>query len=261
MAPAFCPAVFIGHGSPMNALADNAYTRGLRALGRRQARPEAIVVVSAHWTTEGSRVTAQDDPEQIYDFYGFPRELYEVRYPCRGSARWAGRIARDPGFGVAPSSGWGIDHAAWAVLVHLFPDADIPVLEISLDAAESPAGHLELGRRLRPLRRENILVIGSGNVVHNLGRMKAETDAEPFAWAVRAQARIRRAVADGSDRDLTDFPGSDADALAAAPTLEHFLPALTIAGMRQPGEPACFHHEGIQNGSVSMLSWSFGGDG
>jgi 4,5-DOPA dioxygenase extradiol len=253
------PVVFVGHGSPMNAIQDNAYTRSLADLGRRLGRPEAVLVVSAHWTTVGTLVTGQQDPPQINDFYGFPDELYEVKYPCRGAAALAGRIAADKAFGGIRASGeWGIDHAAWAVLRHVFPDADIPVLELSLDSHKTPAGHFEVGRRLQPLRNEGVLIVGSGNVVHNLGRMEPDPDAEPYAWAGRAHRRIREAVAAGADEDLIAFPGSDRDAAAAAPTTEHFLPALVIAGLREPGEPVCFYHEGIQHGSISMLGWMAG---
>jgi 4,5-DOPA dioxygenase extradiol len=253
------PVVFFGHGSPMNVLEDNRYTRAWREVGRALPRPRAILCVSAHWYTEGTGVTAVDEPRTIHDFYGFPRELYALQYPAPGEPALAARV-KDL---LAPTSvsldrEWGLDHGTWAVLRFAYPEADVPVLQLSIDGTQPAAFHYELGRRLAPLREEGILLAGSGDVVHNLRLMKREQNAVPYDWAVRFNDFVRDALARGDHDALVEWEAAGADARLSIPTPEHYLPLLYCLGALGKGEPARFAVDGIEIGSVSMLSVVFG---
>ncbi len=254
------PVVFFGHGNPLNALDDNAYTRGWRAIGQSVPRPRAILAVSAHWYIPGTHVTAMDAPRTIHDFGGFPPELYRVRYPAPGSAALAERVRAL----VAPAPagldfGWGLDHGAWSVLVHAFPDADIPVVQLSLDETLDARAHYRLAQRLAPLRDEGVLVVGSGNLVHNLHAFAwGRHSVAPFDWAVRFEAYAREAMLLGNDEPLVDYESLGADALLCAPTPEHYLPLLYVLALRAPGDPIAFPVEGVDGGSISMLSVRIG---
>lgn len=244
------PVLFIGHGSPMNALADNAFTRSLRQVGVDMPRPSAVLVVSAHWLTHGTRVLCARSPRTIHDFYGFPPELYALDYPAEGGISFARAAAR--ALGAPCDDTWGLDHAAWAVMRHMFPDADIPVFEVSLDMGLDPEEHHELAARLAPLRDRGVLVVGSGNVVHNLGAMRWDEGAEPFDWAVAFDAWVRDRLIDDDTAALLAYEETGRIAELAVPTNEHYLPFLYAAALRDPGDELDFTYEGIDLASVSM---------
>jgi 4,5-DOPA dioxygenase extradiol len=255
------PAVFIGHGSPMNAIEENSYTRSLKNLGREMPRPEAILVVSAHWLTKGTYVCCVQKPETIHDFYGFPEELYRIEYPAQGSPAHA-KILSDISNGeVLCDLTWGLDHASWAVLRHIYPKADVPVFELSLDYFpgtfdEKPLRyHYELARKLANIREEGVLVLGSGNAVHNLRTIDFHnTNLPPYDWAKAFDEELRTALLSEDVEKLIDYrtmPGGD----MAVPTLDHYLPMIYALGMKQPNESLEFVHEGFQNKSISMRSF------
>ena len=254
------PAIFFGHGNPMNALAENDYTEGWSAIGRSIRRPKAILCISAHWYVPATAVTAMETPRTIHDFGGFPRELFEVQYPAPGSPELAARVAEmlSP-LDVALDKEWGLDHGTWSVLCHVFPDADIPVVQLSIDDTKPPAFHYEVGTRLAPLRDEGVLVIGSGNLVHNLHTYAwGKHAAEPFDWAVRFEMQARELLISGDQSPLVNYEALGSDALMAAPTPDHYLPLLYVMGARQPGDEVSFPVEGVDGGSVSMLTVKFG---
>ena len=251
------PAVFVGHGNPMNALEDNSYTRGWRAIGQSLPRPRAIVCISAHWYIEGTRVTAMDRPRTIHDFGGFPGPLYEVTYPAPGDPVLASRVAEllKPTEVVQDGETWGLDHGAWSVLVHLIPDADVPVIQLSIDETEPPSIHYELGRRLSALREDGVLILGSGNLVHNLHTYAwGRHGVEPFDWAQRFEARVRRLLTTREHQPLIDYGSMGPDAKLSIPTPEHYLPLLYVIAGCAGNEQVTFPVEGIDGGSVSMLA-------
>jgi 4,5-DOPA dioxygenase extradiol len=255
------PAVFIGHGSPMNAIEDNSYTRSLDRLGQEMPIPKAIMVVSAHWLTKGTCVTCVQRPETIHDFYGFPRELYQIEYPAPGAPSFAKMLAEISSEQVRCDQTWGLDHASWAVLRHIYPKADVPVFELSLDYFpgtfdEKPVRyHYDLARKLSNIRDEGVLVLGSGNAVHNLRMIDFHNNnAMPYDWAKTFDDELRKdLLASNYDRliDYREIPGGD----LAVPTLDHYLPMIYTLGMKQPGESLKFIHEGFQNKSISMRSF------
>jgi 4,5-DOPA dioxygenase extradiol len=247
------PALFVGHGNPMNAIETNAITGAWRALARTLPRPRAVACVSAHWYLPGTRVTAMERPRTIHDFGGFPPELFAVQYPAPGDPALARRI--EELCGARPDTQWGLDHGAWSVLCHLFPDADVPVVQLSLDDTEPPTFHFERGRRLRPLRDEGVLVLGSGNLVHNLHAYAwGRHPVEPFDWALRFEQRARQLIQDGDHVPLVEYESLGRDAVLSAPTPDHYLPLLYVLGARHASDVAGFPVEGIDGGSVSMLA-------
>jgi 4,5-DOPA dioxygenase extradiol len=261
------PALFIGHGSPMNMVLANGFTRSLADLGPRLPRPEAIMVISAHWLTHGTFVGCMEKPRLIHDFSGFPEELYRVKYDCPGAPAPARQVTGLDGARglIRCDTMWGLDHASYAVLRHLFPAADIPVFEMSLDYSfndwhpKQVSYHYKLGRRLRPLRDMGILVIGSGNMVHNLDLVDfANMDAPPFDWAAEADGRMRSHLLAGDHRELVDYLSMGEAASLAIPTLDHYLPMIYTLALQEEGEEIGFIHEGFQNGSVSMRSFRIG---
>ena len=251
------PAIFLGHGNPMNALLDNPWTRAWSTLGAALApKPRAVLAVSAHWYIAGSAVTAMAAPRTIHDFGGFPRELFAMRYPAPGdpalAARIAGLLAPLP---VEQDQSWGLDHGTWSVLCHVFPEADVPVVQLSIDETRPPAFHYELGARLRPLRDEGVLIVGSGDVVHNLEAYAwGARPAQPYDWAVRFESRLRERLVAGDHTALIDYAALGEDALHSVPTPEHYLPLLYVLGTRQEGESTMFPIEGVDGGSISMLA-------
>ena len=249
------PVIFFGHGTPMNTLARNRYTEAWRRLGQAMPRPRAILCVSAHWYTHGTGVTAMERPETIHDFYGFPQALFDVQYPAPGDPALAARV-RDllQPVDVDLDQTWGLDHGTWSVLVHAFPDAGVPVVQLSIDGMQPPRFHYELGRRLAPLRDEGVLVIGSGNVVHNLRVLDRRDDAPGFDWAVRFNDRVRNALAARDHDALIDYAAGGEDAALAVPTPEHYLPLLYIAALQGEDEPISFPVDGIDKGSLGMLT-------
>lgn len=247
------PALFIGHGSPMNAVLDNSYTRMLGKLGESFERPEAILVVSAHWQTRGTYITGSDKPRQIYDFYGFPEELYKIKYETKGSKKYCEIILQELNDeDIKSTDSWGLDHAAWAVLLHMYPKADIPVIEMSLNVLGDEEYHYNLGKKLYKLREKGILVIGSGNIVHNLMEMKQEIDANPYNWAMEFDEYVRVAINNNEYKKLIDYKKIRKVAQLALPTNEHYLPLLYIEAMQGEDDSVNFIHEGIQNASISM---------
>ena len=251
------PALFVGHGSPMNALEDNAFTSAWRTVAGEIPRPRAILCVSAHWQTDGPHVTAMERPRTIHDFYGFPPELFRVQYPAPCSPWLAGRVvALGAAHGIAKNSGWGLDHGAWSVLTHLFPAADIPVLQLSLDASKTAAEHYQFATRLRPLRDDGVLILGSGNVVHNLRRMNWQQPDSAYDWAARFNACVRNILLDRDHAALFDLAGDDAK--LAVPTPEHYWPLLYVAAQQTPDESIEFFNDHIEYGGIGMLSCRVG---
>lgn len=252
------PVVFFGHGSPMNTLDRNPYTEAWRKLGAAMPAPKAIVCVSAHWYTEGTAVTAMSRPRTIHDFYGFPQALFDVRYPAPGAPELAERVrSLLAPLEVALDESWGLDHGTWSVLKHAYPNADVPVIQLSIDGTQPPQFHYDAGRRLAALRDEGVLVVGSGNVVHNLRLMKRD-GGEAFDWAVRFNERVRAALASRDHRTLIDFGGLGEDARLSVPTPEHYLPLLYIAALQRDDEVMSFPVDGYDLGSVSMLTAAAG---
>ncbi|MGH8995621.1 MAG: 4,5-DOPA dioxygenase extradiol [Acidimicrobiales bacterium] len=253
------PAVFIGHGNPMYAVVPNRYAEAWAALGRELPRPSAVLSISAHWYVPGLAVTTMARPRTIHDFGGFPRELFEVSYPAPGDPGLAERVRsllapRE----VAPDTSWGLDHGTWSVLRHLYPEADVPVVQLSIDARQEPAYHAEVGRRLAPLRDEGVLIMGSGNVAHNQQLAQFGDAVPPSAWALRFEADVRARIEAGDDASLVSYPDLGEDARLAVPTPDHYYPLLYVLGARHPDEAARFPVEGIDASALSMLSTVLG---
>jgi 4,5-DOPA dioxygenase extradiol len=253
------PAAFFGHGSPMNALERNDFTDMWRAFGESVPRPRAILVVSAHWYINATAVTAMPAPRTVHDFYGFPEELFAVEYPAPGAPELAAEIAEvvKPTWVGLDRDSWGIDHGTWSVLVHAFPEADIPVLQLAINAMKPAEYHVELGTKLAALRRQGVMVIGSGNIVHNLGRVDLRQAATGFDWAHRfneaAMACLLESPADAAR--LVEHPDYD----RAAPTPDHFIPALYFAGLAAAdGSTADVLIDGYLAGSLSMTAYGLG---
>lgn len=237
-----------------------AYADAWRRLGGALPRPGAILMVSAHWYIDATAVTAMAAPRTIHDFHGFPEELYRLSYPAPGDPLLAARVADllAP-LDVRRDHVWGLDHGAWAVLRHLYPEADIPVVQLSIDRTRPPAFHYELGRRLRGLRDEGVLVAGSGDVVHNLRAARWRGAAPPYDWAERFNTLVKRTIAKGDRQRLIDYPALGEDAHLSAPTPEHYLPLLYVLGATWDDEPVRFFTDNITMGSVSMLGVAIGG--
>jgi 4,5-DOPA dioxygenase extradiol len=255
------PAAFFGHGNPMNALEDNRYTAAWRAFGRSVPRPRALLVISAHWYINATAVTAMARPRTIHDFYGFPRQLFDVQYPAPGLPELASEIsdAVHPTWVGADIDSWGIDHGTWSVLVHAFPDASIPVVQLSINADKPLDYHLELGAKLAPLRERGVLVIASGNVVHNLRGMRWDLADDGYEWAQRFDEAAKERML----TDPTEFASLDAhhDYGHAVPTPDHFIPALYLAGLA--GTVGQNHDtrvlvDGYAYGSLSMTAYTLG---
>jgi 4,5-DOPA dioxygenase extradiol len=254
------PVIFFGHGNPMNALLKNVYTDGWVSIGNSIPRPKAILSVSAHWYLPTTAVTACLTPRTIHDFGGFPKELYQIQYPAPGSLELAQRV-RDllNPISVELDESWGLDHGTWAVLRHVFPQADIPIVQLSIDKTQAPQFHYEIGRRLGVLRAEGILIIGSGNIVHNLHTYAWGTEGvDPFDWAVRFEKQAREILLKGDDAPLIAYEKLGRDALLSIPTPEHYLPLLYVIATRGQGEHIRFPVEGVDGGSVSMLAIQIG---
>jgi len=252
------PALFIGHGSPMNAIEDTPYSRAWRKLGAALRKPRAILVVSAHWFTRGTAVTAMEKPKTIHDFGNFPKVLHEMQYPAPGSPELAAEVAAllAP-VPVALDTRWGLDHGAWSVLVHMFPKADVPVVQLSVDAQKTPNQHFDLGDHLAPLRERDILVMATGNVVHNLEFMDPGR-SQPYEWATRFDASVRNALETRDNGTLIAYE-KNPDAALAAPDADHFLPILYIAGIRRDDDPLTHVVDGgLDMCSVSMRAFQVG---
>lgn len=254
------PAIFFGHGNPLNALASNHYTEAWREIGQSMPRPSAILMMSAHWYGTGTAVTSGAAPRTIHDFSGFPPELYRVNYAAPGDEALAQRVHEmlSPDT-VALSDDWGLDHGTWSVLMHAWPAADIPVVQLRIDATRPPRFHYELGRRLGPLRDEGILLAGSGNLVHNLRAYAWDRPETPaFGWAARFEQSARRLIDAHLDERLIDFPALGDDAQRAIPSPDHYLPLLFVLGARRAAEPVSYPVQGFEGGALSMLSVRIG---
>jgi 4,5-DOPA dioxygenase extradiol len=254
------PVIFFGHGNPMNALSKNAYTDGWVSIGKSIPRPKAVLAISAHWYIPAYAVTANLMPRTIHDFGGFPQELYKVEYPAPGSPELARRVKYllNP-VSLKLDESWGLDHGTWSVLTHVFPKADIPVVQLSIDERQPPSFHYEMGKRLAPLREEGVLVIGSGNIVHNLHAYAwGRRAVGPYDWAVRFEKEVRELMLKGDDAMVVAYEGLGPDAMLSVPTPDHYLPLLYVLGLRKEKEQVSFPVEGVDGGSVSMLAVQIG---
>lgn len=253
--PSALPAIFFGHGNPMNALRQNPYTQAWGEIGKALPRPKAILSISAHWFVPETGVTVTTAPRTIHDFGGFPSELYQVKYPAPGDPQLARRVQKL----LAPlpvklDESWGLDHGTWSVLCHVYPQADVPVVQLSIDATQPASFHYEIGKRLAPLRDEGVLIAGSGNLVHNLRAYSWGEPAEPLDWAMQFEQQARAMLVAGELKPLIDYQKLGRPALLSIPTPEHYLPLLYVAATRQQGELIAFPVEGIDGGSISMLA-------
>src|SRR5947209_3228886 len=254
------PAIFFGHGNPMNAVLNNNYTEAWQSIGEQTPKPRAILAISAHWFVPGTGVTISTAPRTIHDFGGFPRELYEVQYPAPGDADLARRVkAMLAPMEVTLDYSWGLDHGTWSVLRHVYPNADVPVVQLSIDEAQPASFHFEIGRKLAPLRGENVLIVGSGNLVHNLHAYAWGRHApEPYDWAIRFETDARAMMLAGEYKPLIAYESLGREAILSIPTPDHYLPLLYVIASRQQGEPITFPVEGVDGGSISMLSVQVG---
>jgi len=245
------PVLFIGHGSPMNAVEDNAFTRKLREVRKKLPEAKAICVVSAHWVTRGCQVQASEWPRTIHDFYGFPKTLYEVNYPAPGAPEEAKRLAMERHLQIDHE--WGLDHGAWSVLRHLYPKAEIPVFQVSLDHERTFEEHVALGKEMKELRERGVLIVGSGNLVHNLRKINWEMHAAAYPWAEEFDGKVKKAI---EERDVNSLAAPDrwgSGLLGEAhPTLEHYVPVLYCLGATDAKDKVSFPYEGIEFGSISM---------
>jgi len=267
MAAMKMPVLFIGHGSPLNIILKNDYTRRLAELGKELPRPRTILVISAHWLTDGTYVTCAESPKTIYDFYGFPDELYRLSYPSPGApevAKLITELAKKPSIKCDYSR--GLDHASWAILRHIYPKADIPVIELSLDYSPyngwnrpTLQSYYELARRLSLLREKDILIIGSGNIVHNLRVVDMHNmEAKPYEWAVEFDEKVKRDLLDRNHKDLLDCQNMSRATSLSIPTLDHYLPMILAIGLQGENDDLEFVYEGFQNRSISMRCFKVG---
>lgn len=254
------PAIFFGHGNPMNALAVNEWTERWAQIGRDIPRPQAIVCVSAHWYPPATLISVQERPRTIHDFGGFPPRLYQFQYPAPGAPDLARRVHSLLGdFNAQLDEQWGLDHGTWSVFCHVFPDAGVPIIQLSMDETQPAEVHYEIGRRLAPLRDEGVLVAGSGNLVHNLHAYSWGHHATgPYDWAIRFETLARDLIANRDHDPLIRYESLGRDAMLAAPTPDHYLPLLYVLATQQEGERVTFPVEGVDGGSVSMLTVQIG---
>lgn len=250
------PVLFLGHGSPMTTITDGPERRSWQALGRALPRPQAILAITAHWETRGAtHLTTEDRPKTIHDFRGFPQELFDVRYPAPGSPGTVERVTALIGYDrVVRDETWGYDHGAWGVILPMYPEADVPLVAMSLDRTLSPRQHFQLGERLAPLRDEGVLIVASGNVIHNLALWRQSAGTQPD-WALRFRERINRALVEGDVETLLDLDSEDA--VLATNSAEHYLPLLYAAGARREGDEVVLFNDTV-DGALSMTSVLFG---
>ena len=252
------PVLFVGHGSPMNGIENSEFAETWRKIGEILPRPSAILCISAHWETDDARVTTSKHPETIYDFWGFPKELYEVKYPAPGSPELARSIIEMlPKEQIISDPNRGFDHGCWVVLVRMIPKADIPVIQLSLDQSLSPQAQYDLAAKLSPLRQKGVLIIGSGNIVHNLG-IRKENGAEPYDWAVEFYSQAKRLIEKGDHKSLIEYQSLGRAARLSIPTNEHYLPLLYALALQKPGDSLHFFNEEIVSGSISMMGLRIG---
>lgn len=249
------PMLFLGHGSPMNAIEDNAFTQGWRAIAKNLPKPNAILCISAHWETKGTFVTGMEKPRTIHDFGGFPKELFAVQYPAPGSpalAKQTQEVVTSAHIGIDHQ--WGLDHGAWSVIIHLYPKADIPVVQLSLDRGLSPQQHYALARELGALRRKGVLIVGSGNMVHNLGVIDWRNPEGGYDWAVEANTRMKELIMNEGHAQLADYRAQGRAFQLSIPTPEHYLPLLYVLGLKDRKEPVKLYNDRTVMGSIAMTS-------
>ncbi len=254
------PAIFFGHGNPMNAVTHNGYTEAWRRMGRETPKPKAVLSISAHWYVAATGVTVTTAPRTIHDFGGFPQELYQVQYPAPGDPALARRVQKllAP-LDVKLDNSWGLDHGTWSVLRHVYPEADVPVVQLSIDETKPASFHFEIGKKLAPLRNEGILIAGSGNLVHNLHTYAwGRHPRDPYDWAVRFESAAKQMMLAGEHGPLIDYGALGRDAALSIPTPDHYLPLLYVLAARQEGEIIRFPVEGVDGGSISMLAVQIG---
>jgi 4,5-DOPA dioxygenase extradiol len=256
------PVLFLGHGSPMNAIEENEFVKGFRAIGQKLPKSNAILCVSAHWETRGTFVTAMEKPRTIHDFGGFPEALYEVQYPAPGSpelAREAQKLVRKTP--VGSDDKWGLDHGCWSVVKHLYPHADVPVIQMSLDRYRSPQFHFELAKELAALRNKGILIVGSGNMVHNLGMVawdKLSEEEYGYGWAMEAKEKMKNFILDGNFQSLINYQSQGNSFSLAIPTPEHYLPLLYALALKEENEQVFLFNDKAIAGSLTMTSLKIG---
>ena len=247
------PILFVGHGSPMNAIDDNSYHRSWTELGKNLPHPEAILSISAHWLTKGTMITAMTHPQTIHDFGGFPKELFHQQYPAHGSPDLATAIQKMNTFSpIDLDFSWGLDHGTWSVLKPMFPQADIPVIQLSIDYSKPPQFHFELAKQLSKLRKQGVMIMGSGNIVHNLSQLRADEFVPD--WAKEFDDQIVQWIETGDDKSVIDFQKLGSLAKMAHPTYDHFLPLLYILGLKTETDEPEFFNTDFQLGSISMRS-------
>jgi 4,5-DOPA dioxygenase extradiol len=257
------PSIFFGHGNPMNAVLHNRFTEAWRGIGEQLPRPRAVLSISAHWFVPATGVTISTAPRTIHDFGGFPPELYRVQYPAPGDPDLARRVQEM----LAPlpvelDNSWGLDHGTWAVLCRVYPQADIPVVQLSIDERQPAAFHFEIGRKLAPLRDEGILIVGSGNLVHNLHAYAwGRHMPDPYDWAIHFETRAKQMMLAGEFKPLIEYEKLGREALLSVPTPDHFLPLLYVIATKRPEEAITFPVEGVDGGSISMLAVRVGDAG
>jgi 4,5-DOPA dioxygenase extradiol len=252
------PVLFVGHGSPMNAIEKSRFADTWKRVGESLPKPTAILCISAHWETDDARVTTSEHPETIYDFWGFPKELYEVTYPAAGSPEMARSvIGMFPKGQMTPDPSRGFDHGCWIVLVRMFPEADIPVIQLGLNQSLSPQAQYDLSSKLSPLRQKGVLILGSGNIVHNLGVRRAN-GAAPYDWAVEFYSQAKKFIEKGDHKSLIEYERLGRAARLSIPTNEHYLPLLYALALQKPGESIHLFNEEIVSGSISMMGLQIG---
>jgi len=253
------PALFVGHGSPMNAVEDNEFSRGWAEIGKKLQKPKAILCVSAHWETRGVKVTAMPKPKTIHDFYGFPETLNKKEYPAPGAPDFAKMTkAQIKKAIVELDNDWGLDHGTWSVLAKMYPDADIPTFQLSLDSRQDPAWHYELGKELKALREKGVLILGSGNIVHNLGRINWQSPNTAYDWAVEFDSKMKSFIDKGDHQGVIDYKKLGKAAQYAVPTNEHFLPLLYALAVKDEKDGISYFNENTSLGSISMRSLLIG---
>ena len=254
------PAIFFGHGNPMNAVLNNSYTAGWRRIGEQTPKPKAILSISAHWFVPETAVTISPAPRTIHDFGGFPQELYHVQYPAPGNPELTRRVQQMLApLAVKLDNAWGLDHGTWSVLRHVYPDADVPVVQLSIDKTQPAAWHFELGKKLAPLRDERILIMGSGNLVHNLHAYAwGRRMPDPYDWAVHFEAKAKEMMLAGDYKTLVEYEKLGREAMLSIPTPDHYLPLLYVLAASRQRDVITFPVEGVDGGSVSMLTVQVG---
>lgn len=251
------PMLFVGHGSPMNAIEDNRYTRGWKEIAEQIPKPESIISISAHWYTKGTKIMNEENPKTIHDMYGFPKELYEIFYKAQGNRELAGKVKNLISKQSAFDNSWGIDHGTWSVLVHMYPERNIPVFQISIDAAAPPEVHYQIGKELKSLRNQGVLLFGSGNIVHNLGLIDWGIEDKGFEWAYQFDDYIKESIINRNHETVINYLHLEKTAKLAVPTPEHFYPILYILGASDEEDKISVYNNSCMLGSLSMTSYLF----